>query len=930
VVLPEGPDLEGPSAPADSTASAPVVERIVDSLPATDSLRADLPGLDSLSATTVDSLTSAIRDSTLLSSIDSLRAPIADSSLVTQVVDTTLKRRDKPFLEAPVVGSAEDSLIYDVRRQYIFHYNKADLQYEDNNLKADYLIVDAKTKEIYGTGVLDTAGVKTRPEFTQGGANYTMDTLRYNLDSKKALVQGFATKDGEGFMLGRRMKKMPDNSINIEGAKYTTCDRVEHPHFYIAMTKAKTIPGKKIITGPAYFVMEDVPLPLGIPGGFFPISTGPTDGLIMPTYGEESNRGFYLRNGGYYFTFGEHADLKLTADIYTLGSWGLNAASNYMKRYKFRGTFNATYNNLVLGDKGSPDRSKSNTFSIGWNHSQDPKASLNQTFSANVNFSTSGQKQMATTSLQDHLNTSTTSAIQHTRRWQIGSTTLNLGTSFNLSANSSDTSMNITLPNINLSVSSFAPFKRKMAGGKQRWYEKITMSYNMQAQNTTGKVKEYDLFTNKTLKNMTNGVTHNIPVSTSFTFLKYINFTPSFNYRESWSFKRQKRIWDPNGGDGTGEALNTSEPTKSDYIEPETGFFRSYGWNVSGGFSTKIYGQFEVVRKPGETGWLQAFRHVLTPSVNFSYAPDFRHPRYGMYDYVQTSPSGAYTGYNPNMGYGVIAPGTPGASMSFSLGSQLELKVRDKRDTTEMKKIKVIEDLSISSGYNFMVDSMKLGTFPIRLRTGEIFPGFAIQLSGTWDPYQYVQVGNNMKPIRKFALGGGKFGRITQASWSFGHTFKSPNAGDIDPTSLQAQFLTPYAINPYDMSNGLDPITRRQQMVQGWYDFSVPWSFTFNYSVNYQNSTQIRPQINQTLGFNGNVTMQKWAINFTSGYDFEQRKLSHMQINLIRDLHCWEMSFGWVPMGRIKSYTFHIGIKSGMLRDIKYDKSSNMYDQLMR
>jgi hypothetical protein len=928
VAIPQGPDLEAATPQADTVVSDAPVEAIaaIDSLLGATDLRADSLVRDSLAAI-LDSIAPATLDSTL---VDSLSIPISDSTLMARA-DTT-SRGARPFLDAPVTGKAQDSLVYDVRRRLIFHYNDGDLTYEDNNLKADYIIVDAATKEIYGTGVADTAGIVSRPEFIQGGANYTMDTLRYNLDSKKALVQGFATKDGEGFMTGRRMKKMPDNSINIEGAQYTTCDRVDHPHFYIAMTKAKTIPGKKIITGPAYFVMEDVPLPLGIPGGFFPISTGPTAGLLMPTYGEESNRGFYLRNGGYYFTLGDHADLRLTADLYTLGSWGANAASNYVWRYKFNGGFTASYNNLVVGDKSSPNYSKSNTFSVTWRHTQDPKSNPNQNFSANVNFSTSGQKQMATTSLADHLNTSTSSSIQYSRRWQVGQSTVNLTTQFNLQANSRDTSVNITLPNLSLSVSSFAPFKRKVAAGKQRWYEKVTMSYNMQAQNTTGSVHENDLFTKKTLQQMTNGVTHSIPVQTSFNLLNYINFSPSFNYRESWSFKRQTRIWDPNGGtNGTGEALNTTNPDDPSYIRPESGFFRSYNWNVAGSFSTKIYGQFEVLRAPGKTGWLQAFRHVLTPTVSFSYAPDFQHPRYGMWDYVQTSSSGAYTGYNPNMGYGVISPSGPQASINFSLANQLELKVKDRRDTTEMKKVKIIEQLSVSSSYNFLADSMNLANFPISLRTGEIFPGFAIQLSGTWTPYRYVQVGNGMRPIRKFAIGGGKFGRITQTSWSFGKTFNSPNSAAPDPTSMQGQYVDPYYYDPYNFSNGLDPALRRQYMAAGWYDFNIPWSFTFNYNVSYSNSSTLRPDIRQTLSFNGSVTpTANWGINFNSGYDFTKRKLSHMQINLSRQLHCWEMTFSWVPMGRVKQYSFHIGVKSGMLADIKYDKQSNMYDQLVR
>jgi hypothetical protein len=866
--------------------------------------------------------------------LDSLRAAVASRPPHDSVTPVPApprarrKPREPSFLDAPVEATAADSLVYDVRRRLVYHYgagNKSDLKYQDNNLKADLIIADVGTKELFGTGFVDTAGVKSRAEFIQGGANYTMDTVIYNLESEKALVMGVATKDGEGYMLGRRMKRMPDNSINIEEARYTTCDRIGHPHFYIAMTKAKTIPGKKVITGPAYFVMEDVPIYfLGIPGGFFPISTGPTAGLVMPNYGEEGNRGFYFRGLGYYFTFGDHFDLRLSTDIYTRGSWGASAASRYIWRYKFSGNFSANYQRFVMGERNSPDFNSSNTFSLNWNHTQDPKANPRQNFSANVNFSTAGQKQLATTSLQDHLATNTTSSISYSRNWTAGATNINMTAQFNLSTSSRDSSLNATLPNLSLSVGSFSPFKRKIMVGKQRWYEKITLSYSMQAQNSTGTVKENEVFSRKTIQNLSNGITHTIPIKTSFNLLGYINFAPSFNYRESWNFKKQRRLWDPTGGrEGEGAPVDERD------IAPEFGFFRTYSWDVSGSFSTKIYGMFEVKRKPGKTGWLQAIRHVVTPSVGFTYSPDFEHPRYGFFENVQTSTSGAYTTYQPVVGNPRVSPGKARASINFSVANQLEIKTKSRRDTTGMKKTTLIEQFSLSSNYDFLPDSMNLAPFSIQLRSGEIFKGFSIQLNGTWDPYLYVRTtGDNAKRTRHFNIGGGKFGRIVSSSWSFGHTFNSPDSKTPDPRSVNGAFVVPY--DPYNFSNNLDPVTRRQYMMEQYYDFSIPWSFTFNYSVNYS-YTGMRPVIRQTLGFNGNVTLtEKWGVHFDSGYDFTRRKLSHMQFSLTRDLHCWEMSFNWVPMGMVRSYTFHIGIKSSMLRDIKYDKSSNMYDNFVR
>ena len=610
-----------------------------------------------------------------------------------------------------------------------------------------------------------------------------------------------------------------------------------------------------------------------------------------------------------------------------MGSWAVNASSRYIKRYKFNGQFGANYQRLIVGERDSPgDYQNTSTFSVRWNHAQDPKANPGQNFSASVNYSTSGQKQLATTSLQDHLNSNTTSSISYSRNWTVGTTNVSLSTAFNMSARSGDSIVNVTLPNVSLSVGKFSPFARKVQTGKQRWYEKISLSYTMNAQNSTGDVKEYDFFTSETLRNMKNGVTHSIPVSMSFNLFNHINFTPSFNYREAWNFQRQTRVWDPNRGQNGAEITDRRDP---DYPSPEYGFFRTYAWDVSGSFSTKIYGMFETKRKEG---WLRAIRHVITPSFGFSYAPDFSHPRYGFVKHVQTGQDGRYTAYNPNVGYGVMSPASPRAAITFSLSNQLEIKVKSDRDSTGMKKITVLEQFAINGGsWNFLVDSMHMGNgLNISFRTGEIFKGFALQLSGQWDPYLYVDDGRGgMKRVGKFNVGGGKFGRITNTSWSFGKTFNSPNGNTPAPGSMNAQFVDPYGLDPYDFSTGgLLPEHRRQYMAQAWYDFTVPWSFTFNYNVNYQ-YRGVKPQITQTLGFNGNVTLtEKWGINFNSGYDFTRRRLSHMEINLTRDLHCWEMRFSWVPMGRTKMYSFFIGIKSGMLADIKYEKSSNSYDNL--
>lgn len=875
----------------------------------------DNPALDSLLRPVFDSLR-AVPDS-LRSPGDSVRRPFLPPA-------TDLEEASKkPFLEQPIFGKNRDSLIYDVKNRLVFVYGAGDLTYEENNLKADRMILDVETKEIFGTGQMDTMTKKmTRPEFTQASGVYTMDTLRFNLESKKAKIIGVAMQDGEGFLTARESKKMDDNVTYIRDGRYTTCDHLEHPHFYIAMTKAKVIPGKKIVTGPAYFVIEDVPLYLGIPGGFFPITAGPQSGFIFPTYGEEARRGFYIRDGGYYFRFGDYADLALTANVYTLGSWGVTAATNYALRYKFAGNLLANYEQTVLGEKNTVDYQNSGQFKLQWSHKQDPKFHPSSQFSASVNFSTAGYNKSATTSMNDHLNTQTNSSVSYSKSWTAGTTSINLTLSFRHSQNSRDSTISLTLPDVSFSVGSFAPFKRKNAAGKQKWYEKITISYSMSAQNSTGSnTKERDLFTRKTVEELQNGIRHSIPVKTSFNILKFISFSPSLTYNEVWNFKRRLQYWDP----GMGENGMKVER------EPEFGFYRSYNFSGSGSFSTKLYGMFQPKRKEGKTGWLQAVRHVMTPTIGFTLAPNFKNPRFGMQHYVQSDQNGTVSPYNPYLGSpGISMPGEAQAAINFSLSNQLEMKVKGKRDTTANgRKIVLLEQLSLSGSYDFLRDSNKLSNISLTFRTGPIFKNFAVNVSATWDPYKVINEGGRTIRTRYYNVGKGKFGRIANAGTSLGYSFNSnapaqPALNDMN----SPQFVGAYS-NPYDMSVNIDPATRRQYMAASYYDFNIPWQAGINYSVNYTDDG-VKKKITQTLGFNGSLTITgKWGFTFSGGFDIAKGRLTPMQLALNRDLHCWAMSFSWVPFGQMKSYMFHIGVKAGMLRDLKYDKQSSRFDNLI-
>lgn len=820
--------------------------------------------------------------------------------------DTTKKAA---FLDDVVSGKNKDSLIYDVKNKKIYIYREGDVVYQDMNMKGDYMEIDIDTKNIFGNGIADTAGVKSRPEFIQGGATYTMDTITYNFDTGKAKIKGVATKEGEGYLLGESVKKMKDNTINIAHGKYTTCDNVEHPHFYLAMSKAKTIPGKKVIVGPSYIVMEDVPIYfLGLPFGFFPMSSGRSSGFIVPEYGEEYVKGFFIRNGGYYFAFNDYVDMTVRGGFYTLGSWEASLGSRYMKRYKYSGNLDLRYSKDIIGEKGAPDYVNMGNFNVNWTHTQDAKFRPNSTFSASVNFSTSGYSKYGSTNMDDYLNTQTNSSIAYSKTW--AGTPFSLSTNFQHSQNSSDTTISLSFPNVVFNMSRIYPFKRRDAVGKQRWYEKISMSYTGTLANNV-KIKEDELFQDKMFQEMKNGVNHTIPISTSFNLLKYINFSPSANYNERWYFKKIDKMWDP----------QLNQVVNSDTTE---GFYRVYNYSFSASASTKIYGTYQF----GKKFPVQAIRHMMTPSISFSYTPDFGDPKYGYYKPVQSDSTGTVTYYSP---YETGLYGVPGkgrsASVSFSLTNTLEMKVLDKKDTSGVRKIKLIDNLSISSSYNFLADSLNLAPFTLNLRT-TLYGNFGLNISATLDPYQVDDKGRR---INKFLIEQGKIGRITNTGWSFGYTFNSKqssqpamndiNSGTPIPTAETASFFT-------DPNNKIDPVTQRQMMTSQYYDFNIPWNLGFNYSMSYTNNG-IRKNVSQTLGFQGSVTLTKnLGVNFNGGYDFEARKITPGVFTVTRDLHCWQMSFSWVPVGFRKSWSFNIGVKSAMLQDLKYDKRSSFYDNL--
>ena len=836
----------------------------------------------------------------------------ADSAAVA-ARDTSKKdtAQRKSFLDDVISGKNQDSLVYDLRNKTVYIYEKGDVDYQDKNLKADFMKINMDDKIIFAYGREDTTTkTNTRPEFTDGGSTYQMDTITYNIATEKARIKGVTTQDGEGYLKGSRVKKMPDNTINIANGKYTTCD-LDHPHFYLAMTKAKTIPGKKVIVGPSYLVMEDVPIYfLGLPFGFFPTMSGRHSGFIMPTWGEEAIKGFFLRDAGYYFAFNDYMDMTVQGGFYTLGSWQASLASRYVKRYKYRGGLNFYFSKDIIGERDEPDYVNMNNFNLQWTHQQDAKFRPNSTFSASVNFSTSGYSKYGAQTINDYLNTQTNSSISYSKSW--AGTPFSLSTNMQHSQNSQDTTVSLSFPNVVFSVSRVYPFRRKEAVGKQRWYEKISFTYTGTLGNNV-KVKERDLFTDRMFKQMKNGVNHNIPISTSLNLLNYINVSPSANYQERWYFRKIDKEWDP-----VSRSVVNGDTT--------TGFYRLYDYSFSVSATTKLYGTYQFKK----TAAVQAFRHTLTPTISFNYRPDFGAAKYGYYKYVQSDTLGNMRRYSPfEEGlYGVPSAGRS-AGISFGLTQTLEMKVRSNKDTSGFRKIKLIDNFSITSSYNFLADSLNLAPFSINLRTN-LFKNVGLNVNATLDPYQ---IDANGRKVNKFMLRKGKLGRLTSVSTSFGYSFNSKNLGSSSPaaindinsgtTEVPPEYTDMFTQPGY---NQIDPFTRRQMMSATYYDFSIPWNFGFNYSFSYT-KPGLQANIVQTLGFNGSVNLTpKWGVTFNGGYDFGSKKITPGTFTLTRDLHCWQMSFNWVQIGFRKSWSFTINVKASMLKDLKYDRNSSFYD----
>ena len=845
-------------------------------------------------------------------------------------------------IDAPVKYSAEDSLVYDAESGTAYLYGNSKVDYENMKLTSDKVHMNLDKSTVRATGTVDSTaegGIKGKPVFTMGKDEYKSDTMAFNFKSKKGLIKGVYTEQQDGFLSGEVGKRDSTGSIYLQHGRYTTCDK-PHPDFYIALSRAKVRPGKDVVFGPAYLVVADVPLPLAIPYGFFPFSKKYSSGFIMPSYGDESDRGFYLRDGGYYFAISDKWDLKLLGEIYTKGSWGVSAASNYRKRYRYSGSFLFSYQDSKTGGKGLPDFAEQESFKIQWNHRQDPKANPYSSLAASVNFATSSYERNNLNSMYNP-QTLTQSTRTSSVSWSTGfsSIGLSLSATTNLAQNMRDSSIQITLPDLNISLSRFYPFKRKHLVGKERWYEKISMSYTGQLANSIS-TKEDKLLHSNLIKDWKNAFQHTIPVQANFTLFNYINVTPSFNFTDRMYSKKVTRGWD-----------NTLQ--KEVVRDTTYGFHNVYNWSMNVGASTKLYG-FWVPNRKLFGDKIQAIRHVITPQVSFSYSPNFGARRYGYYDsYQYTDASGnvKLVEYSPYQDELYSVPGKYKTEMiSWDVSNNIEMKIKSDKDTTGYKKISIIDELGASMSYNAAADYHRWSDLSMRLRL-KWWKNYTFSLNAQFATYAY-ELDANGKPYvgNHTEWGYGRLPRFQGMSQNFSFTlnpeklkkwFGRKDDKDDDKVSVDSDGPDTNIESNMDddLEKGKYAAKKKRGNIaetddDGYMSFNMPWSLTIGYGITMRENTVGRfntktmrypYKFTQTLNFSGNIRISDgWNINFSSGYDFENHAMSMTTASLSRDLHCFNMSAS-VVLAPYTSYNFTFRCNAATLTDaLKYDKRSGI------
>jgi hypothetical protein len=845
-------------------------------------------------------------------------------------VDTTKKKEP---LDAPVIYEASDSIVF-TKDGYAHLYGEGKVNYQNIELTSAVITMNMDSSTVFAKGVADTTGVETgTPIFKDGETPYESKIMRYNFKTKKGFINNIVTQQGEGYVTSEEGKKGADDEIYMRHGKYTTCDNHEHPHFYLRLSMAKVRPKKNVVFGPAQLVVEDVPLPIAVPFGFFPFNSSYSSGFIMPTYGDEMNRGFYLRDGGYYFAISDQMDLKVLGEIFTKGSWGLSAASNYNKRYKFSGSFNASYLVTKTGEKNMPDYSVSKDFRIQWSHRQDAKANPNSSFSASVNFATSSYDRSSLSSLynpQQYSQNTKASSVSYSRNFpEIG---LNISSTFNITQNTRDSSLSMTLPDVNISLNRIYPFKRKKSVGDERWYEKISLQYTGSITNSIS-TKDNLLFKTP-LTQWENGMQHKIPVSATFNLFRYINIVPSFNYTERWYLRKVKQSYDPS-------------PASTDHVKRDTinGFNRLYDYNLSLQMNTKLYGMYKPLFMKSKE--LQ-IRHVFTPTVSYTYTPDFGKSRYGYYDtYTYTDEDGEVrtVEYSPYEG---AVYGYPGKGMSqnisFSVDNNIEMKMKSDKDTTGYKKISLIDQLGASLSYDVANKRWSDLSMNLRLKLTKSYT-FNMNASFATYAYEFDENGNVVVGDRT-EWSYGRFGRFQGYSGSFSYTLNNDtfkklfgkkeedeknkdNKGKEENEDEETDEETEEQNNNSNMRK-----TEKASVdSDGYLAFKFPWSvsLSYSYSIREDRSKDINIKtmrypysLTHSLNVSGNFKIgSRWNMTYSTGYDFTSKEMSMTTLNITRDLHCFNMSCGLV-FGPFTSYNFSIRANSSMLTDaLKWDQRSN-------
>lgn len=837
-------------------------------------------------------------------------------------------RYDKVDLDNVVNFTSSDSMII-VRRDSAYMYGSGEVVYGDIALRAAEIQMDLNDNTVYAIGRPDTIGeMEGLPVFTEKGTDYEAKTMRYNFKTQKGYITDVVTEQGEGYLTGGTTKKGPDNVFYIQNGRYTTCDNHDDPHFYLNITKGRVQPGKNVVTGPAYMVLAGVPLPLAVPFGFFPFTDSYASGIIVPSFGDDYNRGFYLSNGGYYFAINDNIDLALTGELYTKGSWGLQGRSTYAKRYKFSGSFDISYLKTIYGEKGSPDYSAQTNFQVLWNHSQDSKANPNMSFSASVNFTTSGYSRNDLNSYYSSSFTENTKSSTINMTYRFPQSKWSLSTTFNISQRTQDSTLTVSFPNVTLTMSQTYPFKRKKAIGKERWYEKIKMSYSGQLQNSL--TAQQNVFFQKSLiKDWRNAMKHSIPISATFNVLKYVNITPSLNLTDRMYTNKVRRHWD--------------EEASVEVADTTYGFYNVWDFSASVSMDTKVYGFFQPIGFLGKK--IKMIRHVMTPSLSFSGSPDFSAPFFGYYGSYDRPNTNAGTierrkySLFPNALFGVPGQGQSG-TIGMSLSNNLEMKVATNDSVQSEKKISLIENLNISESYNLAADSLRWSDLSTSILL-RIAKGFNLNLSATWDMYTYqLNPSGNPVKVNKTRFEVGKLPRLMRTGTSFSYNFnnatfkKKSSKGSSTSNSAQEDDTgeNSSARNRQNRSGRKESSGGEGDLTDdGYMKWECPWNLSVNYSISYaygafnKEKMEYDSKITQNLSFSGNIRpTPNWNFSFTASYNFDTKKLAYMNCNISRDLHCFTMTASFVPVGPYKSYNFHIAVKSSLLSDLKYDKRSSI------